>query len=356
MNLEIQQLSMGNISLKRILMFTDIHFGARNNGIQHNQDCLNYLDWFVDLAKKEKADAIVFLGDYFENRNSINVLTHKYAIQGLRKLEELNVPIFFIIGNHDLYHRHTRDVHSLEIFKGREHFILIEHPVSVDKKLLFCPYLFKDEYPAMVPYVAKHRYIFGHFEFRNFVLTGSNTIAEHGPDHTMFKGCRFLFSGHYHARQTKDNIVYIGNAFPTNYGDVEDTRRGACLLDLEEDDYKFFDWSDCPSFHKTTLTKVINEEWVPRKNGRVRCLIDIEISYSEVQQLREGLLEMYGLREFSIEENILEKKDAMQEGADVAIGMELTDLDETVRILIKEGVQNTTSISSDKLIEIYNEL
>ena len=47
---------------------TDIHWGAKSNSEQHNQDCLNYINWFCKEAVDNGADHIIFLGDWFENR------------------------------------------------------------------------------------------------------------------------------------------------------------------------------------------------------------------------------------------------------------------------------------------------
>lgn len=89
--------------LKRAANFTDIHFGARADSIQHNEDCLKYLDWVCDTVKSDgEIDHINFLGDWFQQRNSININTNWMSYEGARKLNALGLPIFFLIGNHDL--------------------------------------------------------------------------------------------------------------------------------------------------------------------------------------------------------------------------------------------------------------
>ncbi len=78
----------------KIALHTDIHWGCKNNSTQHNDDCLDYIRWFVENFKKEKCDAICFMGDWFENRNAINVQTLNKSFEGLEILDSLNVPIF----------------------------------------------------------------------------------------------------------------------------------------------------------------------------------------------------------------------------------------------------------------------
>ena len=37
---------------KKAACFTDIHFGLKNNSRQHNNDCEDFVKWFIDEAKK----------------------------------------------------------------------------------------------------------------------------------------------------------------------------------------------------------------------------------------------------------------------------------------------------------------
>ena len=44
---------MSNL-FKKAAFFTDIHYGLKSNSLQHNQDCVNFVDWFIAKAKKVK--------------------------------------------------------------------------------------------------------------------------------------------------------------------------------------------------------------------------------------------------------------------------------------------------------------
>ena len=336
-------------------MFTDIHFGKKNNSLQHNQDCVDFVSWFCDRVREEGGVTnVVFLGDWFENRNSVNVMTMTYAQEALRHLDSLGVPVHIIIGNHDLYHRESRKVYSTKIFEQFVNVTLVNEPTVVDD-MLICPFLFKNEYPDLAKY-NKVPYWLGHFEFRNFVITGSDRKMEHGPDHTLFQGPKFIFSGHFHKRQANDNVVYIGNTFPMDYGDAWDDKRGMCLLDTSNDDVSFIDWEECPKYRKVKLSDVIGDAALqfPSK-CRVRCLIDIDIGYSDAQTLREEMIKTVGLREFSLEENILERKEAI--AGDELIGdFDLSSLNDAVVKMLQTGISGTTTIDSDRLIEIYAQL
>ena len=345
--------------IRKILMFTDIHFGKKNNSIVHNQDCLDFIDFAIEQVNKDpEIDAIAFLGDWFENRNAINVMTLDAADRGADALDALGKPIFFDIGNHDLYHRHTRVIYSPKPFKDKKNFVIVDHFLKVNDELLFSPFLFHDEYAQMLQFNGNTKYAFGHFEFKNFVLTGTSNIMEKGPEHTMFSDFNYIFSGHYHKRQFKDNTVYIGNTFPMDYGDVGDSARGVCILDTRNDDVKFIDWPKCPMYFRVNLSTLLEGSWVPQENSRVTCFKDIEISYTEVQALKEEFMKAFSLREFKIDEKAQERKDAIAgEGQEIDIdSLDATGLDDTIQKLIVSGVQKSASIDPVKLAEEYAEL
>jgi DNA repair exonuclease SbcCD nuclease subunit len=295
------------------------------------------------------------MGDWFENRNAVNVMTMNYAFLALKKLNDLNLPIYIIIGNHDLYHRENRKIFSTQVFDQFENVHLISEPTVLENRILLCPFLFKNEYPNLAQY-KKLPYWMGHFEFRNFIVTGSDRKIEHGPDHKQFDGPTYIFSGHFHKRQANDNIIYIGNVFPMDYGDAWDDARGMAILDTTNDDVDFIDWEDCPKYRKMKLTDVLTDSTItfPAK-CRVRCTIDADIGYSDAQNLREEMLKNLGLREFSLEENLFEKKEAIA-GDELLGDFDLSSLNDAVVKMLQTGISGTTTISADKLVEIYSKL
>lgn len=344
------------LKISKLAMFTDIHFGARANSDQHLQDCLEFVQWFCDLVKREGATHVAFLGDWFENRNAINVRTLNASQEAARMLNDLGVPIFFIVGNHDLYHRNNRKVFSTDTLNDLDNFVLIHEPMELSPELFAAPFLFKEEYPTLAADINSHKYVIGHFEFRNFVVTGADRRLDHGPDAGQFKGPKYLMSGHFHKRQVGDNIVYIGNTFPTTFGDAGDTERGAAILDLASEDIIFHDYPNAPLFFRTRLSSVLAGEIDFPPRSRVRCLLDMDVGYSEVQQLREEMMETLSLREFSVEEDAQSKADSLTNGVDLEDDLDLSSLDNTVRQLIHEGVSATPTIDPNILVSLYEEI
>jgi hypothetical protein len=229
---------------------------------------------------------------------------------------------------------------------------IIDAPAKLNDMLLL-PYLFKDEYPLVAPQVNKSKYVFGHFEFRNFYLTGTNARAEHGYHHKLFDGPTHIFSGHYHKRQATDNVIYIGNPFGTSYADAGDYERGCCILNVSTAEVSFIDYEAGPTYLKTELSSLLDELVKPKNKARVRCLLDVEVTYSEAQALKQEFMELYDLRELILEENVKEQQAALEESIAELEELDLSSLDETVMKLIETGVQATSTINPTTLVSIY---
>lgn len=343
----------------KIASFTDIHWGKKGNSVVHNTDCLDFVKWFISEVKKDKAiKAIAFLGDWFENRNAINVQTFDMALEAMELLnsmcESLDIPFYFCVGNHDLYHRENRKVFSTRVYAHLSKVQIINEVTELKSEdLLFSPYLFQSEYESLVSATAK--YWLGHFEFRNFVVTGTDRKMEHGQDHKHFSKPTYIISGHFHKRQALDNTVFMGSPFPMDYGDAWDDKRGMMVLDRDSEDIKFIDWPEAPTYRKIKLSSLLedidNLSFPPK--CRVKCIIDIEIAYTEAQELKATMIESFGLREFSIEESAYDRKEAISGDEETIDGESRGSLDDEVIELIVSNANTLKQYNSELLIEIF---
>ena len=335
-----------NKQLTKAASFTDIHWGCKSNSDQHNQDCLNFINWFCDQVRQDPSiDHVIFMGDWFENRSALNISTMNYSYQGAKTLNELGLPIYFIIGNHDLYHRHTRDVHSVVNFHEFNNFIVIDEPVLIEQIAdgsILSPYLFHDEYPELAKFL-KYKTWWGHFEFKGFVVTGYNVLMPTGPDPKSFAGPDRIFSGHFHKRQLAENIVYIGNTFPTNFGDAGDSNRGMAVYNHEGNKLEFIDWPDAPLYVKTSLSSLMDESIILPTQSRVKCLVDLPISFEESTLIKSTYIADRNLREFSLEESSHLSETLSETTTDIQdMNMEMHSVDEMV-------IRMLTDIKSEKI-------
>ena len=89
----------------KAIAFTDIHFGHKANSTEHNEDCVQFIKWMIELAKEKNIETCLFLGDWHHNRQTVNVETLNYSYQGMKLLNDNFKETYFIVGNHDLYFR-----------------------------------------------------------------------------------------------------------------------------------------------------------------------------------------------------------------------------------------------------------
>lgn len=350
--------------LMKSAVFTDIHFGKKGNSNLHNQDCIDFVKWFCKQVKKDPTiDHIKFLGDWYENRSAINISTMGYSYRAMKMLNELNLPFFFIIGNHDLYFRNSRDIHSVIHHSQFNNVKVIDEPVVINEigngGSLMCPYLFHEEYPKLVKHLNLETW-FGHFEFKGFVVTGYNITMPTGPCATDFRGPNHIFSGHFHKRQAPrdSNIVYIGNCFPMDFGDAGDFARGMMTYNHTNDEILFYDWKDCPKYIKTKLSDILDDnirEQILVPKSRVNCLVDIKIDFDESSVLRKSFTKKYKLRELVLEESPT-IHGALSE-TEINIDWdneELQGVNDLVMLMLKEI--NNEHIDNNLLIKLYQDL
>jgi hypothetical protein len=68
------------------------------------------------------------------------------------------------------------------------------------------------------------------------------------------------------------------------------------------------------------------------------------------------MIKTFELREFSVEEDVLARKEMLSEGLELETELDTSSLDNTVRQLIIEGVSPSPTIDPAALIRLYEEL
>lgn len=338
---------MSNL-FKKAAVLTDLHVGLKSNSVQHNNDCLEFVTWFIKKAKEENCDTCFFLGDWHHHRASINIQSLSYSLKLIEMLNAAFDKVYFICGNHDLYYRDKRDIHSVEWAKHLPNVEII-NDWFITKDVVIAPWLVGDDYKRLPKLEGK--YLFGHFEMPNFYMNAQVLMPDHGEiKDTHVSNFETVFSGHFHKRQARNNIWYIGNAFPHNYADAGDDQRGMMILEWGKDP-EFHAWPDQPLYKVYKLSEVLdNPEGLLLPKSSVRIHLDIDISYEEANFIRETLIPKYSIREMSL---IPIKSD--QHSQDLAPGeIKFESVDQIV-------IDNLTAIESDYfdsklLLEIYRNL
>jgi len=332
---------------KKAACFTDIHFGLKSNSNTHNQDCEDFVDWYIAEAKAAGCDTGIFLGDWHHNRNSLNMTTMDYSLRALEKLGAAFDQFFFFPGNHDLYYKDKRDIHSVEFGKYIPGITVVHKPMTQGDVTL-CPWLVGDEWKSIGKNGGK--YIFGHFELPSFFMNAMVQMPDHGEIQlSQFKTYDLGFSGHFHKRQVRQNMHYIGNAFPHNYSDTWDDDRGMMILEWGQDPV-FKAWADAPKYRNLKLSRLIDEaDQLMSSKMHLRVTLDIDVSYEEASYIKEKFINDYDIRELTL---IPEKKDV-----EINTSIDVQAF-ESVDQIVSNQIVNIDSESYDStvLLSIYNNL
>lgn len=326
-----------------------MHLGLRNNSKQHNEDCVAFTMFMIQEAKKRGITKCVFLGDFFHNRSNINVNTLDYGLKVLELVNNYFEIVYFIVGNHDMYHKNKRDIASTNIADKYPNIRLINTIETIDD-CTFIPFMVDDEYEVLPS--LRSKYVFGHLELPGYLLNKMIEMPDHGKEtEDSFKGCDYVFSGHFHKRQTNINtngtkIIYTGNCFPHNFSDAWDDDRGVMVLEHGSSP-EFIVWPDAPKYRTFTISEMLSEpDFYLEPNSICKIQIDMNLTMDEIGFIREIFTTGFNVREFNIIPN---KKMAVDLDSDTEYGTETVD-----EIVIDQiNSLDFNNLKKELLIQIY---
>ena len=280
---------------KKVACFTDIHFGLRGDSDQHITDCTDYITWFLEQANENGAETCIFLGDWHNARARTSNKTMNATLYNIERLAASFENFYFITGNHDLFYRDNRDINSIEFGHLIDNVTIISEPF-IQGDVAIIPWLNGEEWKGIKK--IKSKYMFGHFELPGFLMNAMVKMPDHGMIHRdHFKHQEYVFSGHFHKRQSQGNIVYMGNTFPHDYSDINDDDRGMMLLEWGGEP-EFMKWPDAPNYRKLTLSQLLEEpdQWIDHKSY-VHVEMDVTPSFEDMAYIKEEIKNEYNPRE-----------------------------------------------------------
>jgi len=333
---------------KKVAAMTDIHFGLKSNSITHLNDCEEFVDWFIEQAQAQGCETCIFLGDWSHNRNNLNLYTLNTSLRCLEKLGAAFEQFFWFPGNHDLFYKDKRDIHS-SAFGRHIPGVTVVDGITTLGDVTLVPWLVGDEWRTMKD--VKSKYVFGHFELPHFFMNAMVQMPDHGELRAdVFKGPDYVFSGHFHKRQQSDHIIYIGNAFPHNYADTWDDDRGMMVLEWGGKP-EFVNWSNCPKYRTVKLSELIDrKDDIMKSKMHLRVHIDIDISYEEANFIKETFTRDYDVRDISLIQDKTTVDGAYDDNPDQQF--------ESVDHIVTDQLVNIDSEQFDKtiLLEIYRNI
>jgi hypothetical protein len=339
---------MPDALFKKLFFFTDIHFGRHSNSPVSLDDNLDFLKWAIDEAKTQGCDACIFGGDWHDNRHSLHISTLNASIEGLQLLNDAFPVTYFLPGNHDLYYRDRRDVASTEFARYLPNIKLIRNPTTIGEVTLL-PWLVGDEHKKIK--TKKSRYTFAHLEMPGFMMNAKVEMPDspHAVQADSFADQDLVFTGHFHMRQVKGNVVYTGNVMPFTFSDNWDDERGMMILEWGKDP-QFHAWPGQPLFRTMRLSEmIVDPARYLTRNLTARITLDVDISYDEAQALRDDFVKNFGLRKMELAHQVAQTEEQDFVG-DVVF--------QTVDQIVIDGLMSVSrkGFDPDRLVDIYKGL
>ena len=224
----------------KILVIGDTHFGEKNSSEKFNKHLVELFDWLATDDKFKNIDKVIHMGDYFHNRNSINVQTLQYGISGAKTLCNRfgKENIMVLTGNHDIYFKDRLDTHSLSAI---EPYVTVINETTFMDDCLLTPWIIDNEqWDNLIADSKGYDYVFGHFEFNGFKMNDAY-VMEHGNSHKELRNAKMVLSGHFHSPQTIDNVVYVGTPIANTMSEANEPH-GVHILDTKTGELEFVEY------------------------------------------------------------------------------------------------------------------
>lgn len=340
----------------KVLLIGDLHFGAKKDSPEFQQSIIDFIDYVIKLSKSESFTHCVQFGDFFDSRNSVNVNTVNFAIEGAKKLSDAfgKENFFILMGNHDLFHLHRLDVSSLAML---EPYATIVNDLTciIDDSILAAPWIVDQTmWDEVVSGSDEFKYLFGHLELNGF-LVNDRYAMEHGFSHKELKGYKKVITGHYHSPQKKDNVQYVGTPYPITMSDANEAHGIWVFTPDDDDKLEFIEYTGSRAISISLAQYLENgtsdglDEYDPETTSiRIEFPDDLQ-DETLLESVRQDLEDL-GFREVMIKYRGSKAKEILEQDVDE---IEAVDNIDALVLSYIEKSSPVSGVSKEKMKELY---
>lgn len=211
----------------KIIILGDIHIGCRNESIEFTDNLELFLEkTFFPYLEEHGIKHILQLGDIFNSRQySDNLIFSRFKKTFLDVIEARDIKLYIILGNHDIYSKTSLHPNACDLYLGKYNNITVIDKPRVENigghKIACCPWICADNEEECLRFIASHQadYIAGHFELNNFLVVPGQEFSGSKLNAGSFQAYKEMWSGHFHLRQSRGNINYIGSCREITWSD-----------------------------------------------------------------------------------------------------------------------------------------
>jgi DNA repair exonuclease SbcCD nuclease subunit len=339
----------------------DTHFGMRGDSLDfHNYSQKFYEDFFKYLSDNG-IHTIIQLGDLFDRRKFINFnslhLCRKYFFD---RLEEFDIDMITLLGNHDIAFKNTLEVNSSQLLlNDYEHVRVIDSFSTIDPTgdgvlVDIVPWICDENREEIFNQIkqSKSQICFGHFEVSGFEMD-RGSVCHDGIDRKSLSKYDMVITGHFHHRSDDGHIYYVGTPGEMTWADYNDPR-GFHIFDLKTRELEFIQ-NPYRMFHKVIYddSKEDFEFWKKYDYGALKeTYVKVVVLNKQNPYLFDTVLDnLYksGASDISIVEDFSDNL--------VEIDQEIVDQAEDTMTILSHFIDNSQlNVETDKLKTLMREL
>ena len=351
------------------LLIGDTHFGRLSNDQKELEESANFFYGVIipmlhHMNEEYGAEnvCVIQLGDVFDNKSSVGILTNNVVIDIFKKLSKQNL-VITLVGNHDTVYKDIRSINNSKSLSLIDNVHVVDHLTgyhTVLGKTIYCMpnYDVKGKVEAAVAQCEENSYLFGHDEIAGFSYEGQLIKDGNSVSATMLKKFRRVVFGHIHKSQSQENISYLGTPYQTRMNEWKNHNHVA-VLDFETDTIEYYDNDYSPRYDRISLFELMNmtlseaKSYVSNKKVTVLCPGDsiIRIKTHKITPLLTTCVQVEYKQQYdkSIQTTVMESENA---AGDIQMSGNI-DLERQIEDYIN-GLQSV--VISKNLVQISDQL
>lgn len=343
----------------KLLHTADLHIGMTNysrfdpeTGLETRLlDFLNTLDFMIDYAIREEADAFIFAGDAYKTRDPSPTQQRGFG-ERIKKIAKAGIPVVMVVGNHDTPNAegraNTLDIYSaLEIdnvFVSRKPEFLHIPTKSGELQVVTAPWLHRADFKTLGENLlslyekidpASPAVLVGHLEVEGASMGSEKGLAI-ANDVTVplslltDRRLSYVALGHIHKYQELSKnppVIYSGSPERIDFGEAKEEKGfvavdipkpGSCSLDFIRTPARKFvtttvDLKADDSNPTSTVISAIEKEEIAEAIVRVIINIPADLERElEMDKIKKSLAEAYFIA--GISRNVERKERVILDG------------------------------------------
>lgn len=340
--------------MTKVVILGDLHVGSRNANktVEHWQQRF-FDELLFPYLKETGIKRVIQLGDIYDNRRflPINAVSW-FDKKVIKTFFELDIQMDAIIGNHDVFYKHTNYPNSPELMLGHyEHINIYTKPSNIeidDVTFTLIPWMCRENYDECLSAVRQGGDIcVGHFDIQGFVMH-PGAISKDGLHLSDFQGWNTVWSGHYHTQSQNQNVHYLGTPYQMNWSDAN-AKQGFWVFDTTDRSLEFVE-NKLNYFHRFYWNDGCDADVSKVKDGYVKVNVQKKTDFESFENFIDKI-NFNSPYELKVIESY---EEFSQENVQDLINLASTE--ELIEEYIDEVATNSSKESvKQMMLEIYHE-